>query len=143
MKAAIASGNFQPSKILQLAVATQHLSQTEKEYWQQDEFSIDGKMYDVVCTKQTSDSLLISCLSDDDETEMVSNFLHGVSGDHSGWPGSKITNLSGLFLPFVLTDGFVLQTNIEAVDISTAFAATVPSISAHAAGVLTPPPRLA
>ena len=143
MKAAIAAGSFQHSRIATFTVPIQQLTKAEASRWQQDELSIDGKMYDVVSARQINGQLTIKCVCDENENLLVTAYKQGVENGTGKFPDKSVAGLKYAFSPFIFAHSVVsfLPTEkkvaIHLLQPQTAF------VKEQYSGVITPPPRQA
>ena len=104
MRHAIAAGSFQPKQVVSITLPLQNLTEAEANLWQEHEILYQGKMYDVIQTHPKAGKLIVQCLCDVDENNLIASFLDTMhrSGQH---PGKTAGPLEHLFSPFLLNDG--------------------------------------
>jgi hypothetical protein len=105
MHHAITAGIFEPKEVVTITVSLQHISDSEAKRWQEDEISYEGKMYDVISKRQQGGNLIVQCLCDDDETNLIGSFLSTMQRNHQ-FSSKGIRSFQHLFSPFILGDNW-------------------------------------
>ena len=105
MRHAIAAGIFEPQQVVTITVSLQHITDSEAKRWQRDEISYKGKMYDVISKQRQAGNLVVQCLCDEDENNLIGSFLHRMH-DTRRLPGKGIRSFQHLFSPFILSDNW-------------------------------------
>lgn len=108
--------------------------------WENDsEFSLNGKMYDVISTRAEGGTTVVVCVSDEKETTLVSAYQQLQKNNSSN------KNTSGTFLklitsPFLPSPGLKIQRGDERNNDEIFF--KVPGTASAYRRVVSPPPRV-
>lgn len=114
---------------------------TESPEWEDDnEFSLDGKMYDVIEKREENGKLYVRCISDEREMELIKKYQEVLEKQF----GNKAKKRSASLLKILATPFTIPSTFISA-SFSTIIHHEYPvvhcSIPAASREVITPPPR--
>ncbi len=110
------------------------------EWEDENEFRFQGKMYDVIGKKEVNGKLIVRCISDDKETELINKYEDLLDKQMGKGSKQRTAALIKLFTsPYTIPSTF-LQTAIIN-PIRKQFPRLEPGIVAACRDVLTPPPR--
>ena len=143
MKAAIAAGTFHSDKITTITINLQQATGTEATYWQQDEISIDNKMYDVVSAHKQQGKVVIKCICDENENLLINTYKKAVEKTQNNSTSKNGVNHKTIFSPFTNGNFSIAVLPIEEGVAPTLIEHQTTFTKAQFSGVLTPPPRQA
>ena len=79
-----------------------HCDGSHQPHWEKnDEFDLDGHLYDVIKKEKRGDSLYIRCISDEKETELLKRYLALSKDDFSGKTKKRSVSLLKMLNGFV------------------------------------------
>ncbi len=139
MKAAIAAGSFQPNQVI--TISLQNPTQPEAKRWQQDEISINGKMYDVISAQQANGKLTLKCICDEDENLLIATYKQAAEEGHKSSPQKSNVSLKNVFSPFVINNGVICFFRMEVSSAPQLLQYQTVGMEPLFEGVPTPPPR--
>jgi hypothetical protein len=143
MKAAIAAGTSQSNEVSTIIINLQQVTPAEVAYWQQDEISIDNKMYDVVSTCKQQDKLVIKCICDENENLLIATYKRAVEKTQSNSTGKNSSGHKTLFSPFTINSTGIIFSPLKIATASALIEHRTAFAQLQSSGVLTPPPRRA
>jgi hypothetical protein len=110
------------------------------EWEEENEFMLQGKMYDVVDKRIENGQLVVRCISDDNETDLINKYQEILEKQFGGHAKNRSASLLKLIMtPFTIPVGFFSHT-IEFL-LHTDFPIFHCTIPASCREVITPPPR--
>lgn len=103
MKAAIANGEFNAKEVIRINISTVGLNEEEIANWNKSEIAYEEKMYDVISSQKEGDKIIIQCLCDDDENNLIAAYEKAMHCNHK-LPGKSFDGLDHSFPPFIVVD---------------------------------------
>lgn len=109
--------------------------------WENDhEFSLDGKMYDVIEKKIAGDKMLVRCISDDNETELIRKYQQVLEKHFSTSAKKRSASLLQLVIsPYTVPASII--TSIFVLPVHKQFPVLHCNLPIACREVITPPPR--
>ena len=142
MRAQIRSGRYNASVVVTMRFRAQDFADTATAPHQVDkhEFRWQGKMYDVVSARFHNGQLVIRCIPDEEETQLLAQFLHYVK-EKMGGEKSGSRQVSFSFWHFLNAQPYTLQPLPAMQPAKPALPLHI-AFSSHSPGVPVPPPWL-